>query len=523
MNKGIRLLIALSLLLILIQALSWAYALPSVASVTRALLDYLVTETFVQDAIVTSTRWLLGWLIGLTLGVIAGFSTGRNPFFETLFEGFFTLLRAVPFICMVPLSVRIFGFDEAGKWFTVAWAVFFVTWVSVHTSAKAIENSHVARARSLRLTRGAWIRHGIFSLIGPSMLGTARTSLLIGLVVTAIAELAGAYDRSSGYFWSEGLGYRMFRALNQGDDSMLMASIVCFSLLGVTGDRILLEVVIRYQYLSERIRKSNSKRNAREARSTYAASQVVPPIKPPSLTVRDLTVAFERTPVFKDLSFSINAGETMAVIARSGAGKSSLIQAISKNLRPGSLPKGEVTFEDAHMQPTHPHIGLVFQSANVYQNLTVWNNALIGRTDSGARATAQEAIELIDKFGLDGAISQQSGTLSGGQIQRLALLSTLLTNPPVIMFDEPLGALDAITKRELQEFFVQKFRRESRATCLWVTHSAEEALVVADKIMIGLGAERKIIDNPSSLDRGWQSSMGFLELRDEILDHLRDA
>ncbi len=113
---------AVALLVALIELLAWQYGLPHITSILAAVGKLWAAGTLSHDILVSSTRWLIGWSVGAIVGIALGVLTGRVRAAKTLLEGLIVLLRAVPFISLVPLSIRIFGLSEIGKFLLVAWA-----------------------------------------------------------------------------------------------------------------------------------------------------------------------------------------------------------------------------------------------------------------------------------------------------------------------------------------------------------------------------------------------------------------
>ncbi len=174
-----------------------------------------------------------------------------------------------------------------------------------------------------------------------------------------------------------------------------------------------------------------------------------------------------------DVSLQAARGSVLAVVGPSGCGKTTLLELICGLQQPGS---GVIECEPAVLMPQHDLL-LPWLSA-------VDNAALALRIAGATRAQARRrGAGLFEELGLAGFESARPHELSGGMRQRVAFVRTLLSGKPVLCLDEPFGALDAITRQEMQEWLTGALVREPRTVVL-VTHDVEEAIVLADRVAI---------------------------------------
>ena len=178
-------------------------------------------------------------------------------------------------------------------------------------------------------------------------------------------------------------------------------------------------------------------------------------------------------PAVAGVDLDVAAGETVAVVGPSGCGKTTLLELVCGLQAPDS---GTVRAAPAVLMP---------QRDLLLPWLTAIDNAALAlRIGSASRAQARErAHPLFAQFGLEGFERARPHELSGGMRQRVAFLRTLLSGKPVLCLDEPFGALDALTRREMQEWLAGALAREPR-TVLLVTHDVEEAVFLADRIAV---------------------------------------
>ena len=206
------------------------------------------------------------------------------------------------------------------------------------------------------------------------------------------------------------------------------------------------------------------------------------------VSVRSLDKAFGRgdakvTAVDK-VSFDIGRGEFVALLGPSGCGKSTIL-----NMVAGLIPRtgGNILIDGKPMEQgqVRREIGYVFQRDTVFPWRTVEVNVGYGLEIAGVPAGERRArvAEALDQVGLTAFAKAFPRTLSGGMRQRVALMRTLITQPEILLMDEPFGALDTHTKLEMHRILLQLWERE-RQTVLFVTHDLGEALTLADRIIL---------------------------------------
>jgi len=195
------------------------------------------------------------------------------------------------------------------------------------------------------------------------------------------------------------------------------------------------------------------------------------------------------TPVLRDFSLAIGDGQTLALVGRSGAGKSTALKLINRMLEPDNgrvMVDGRDTRE-WNATALRRQTGYMLQEVGLFPHMTVSGNvglvpALLGweRTRIAARTR-----ELLDLVGLsaDRFSERWPSELSGGQRQRVGVARALAADPPVVLMDEPFGALDPVTRLNMQDLLVSLWRQQE-ATVFFVTHSVEEAVYLGDRVYI---------------------------------------
>jgi ABC-type Fe3+/spermidine/putrescine transport system ATPase subunit len=203
------------------------------------------------------------------------------------------------------------------------------------------------------------------------------------------------------------------------------------------------------------------------------------------LEVQHIFKSYEGKPLLKDISFQVDAGETVCLLGASGSGKSTLLRIIA-GLE--DADSGSISFNNVDLTSTPAHLrdfGLVFQDYALFPHLNVKDNVAFGlkmrrlpQDEISQRVT--NALEMVN---LSGFVDRRVTDLSGGEQQRVALARALATRPRLLMFDEPLGALD----RTLREDLLHELRtilRQTNIPAIYVTHDQDEAFTIAARVLI---------------------------------------
>lgn len=206
------------------------------------------------------------------------------------------------------------------------------------------------------------------------------------------------------------------------------------------------------------------------------------------LEIKDVNKSYDATPVLKDISLEIEQGEVVVVVGPSGCGKSTLLRCINglEAIQSGEiLLRGErISGQTRNMHLVRQKIGMVFQSYDLFPNMTILNNVLLGPTKAQGRdrkEVTKEAEELLRRIGLMDKRDAYPRQLSGGQKQRVAIVRALCMHPEIMLFDEVTAALDPEMVREVLDVMLQLAREGS--TMVIVTHEMQFARATADRII----------------------------------------
>jgi nitrate/nitrite transport system ATP-binding protein len=204
----------------------------------------------------------------------------------------------------------------------------------------------------------------------------------------------------------------------------------------------------------------------------------------PILEIKGLTKGYPGTPVLNDVNLSVAEGEFVAILGFSGTGKTTLISLIAGLIEPDA---GEVLIRGKAVDGPGGETSLVFQSYSLFPWLTVEGNVALAvdaiHKDKSKEERAALVRQKIDLVGLSHAIDRKPAELSGGMRQRVAVARALAMTPEILLLDEPLSALDALTRAKLQGE-IDRIREQEKRTILLITNDVDEALLLADRVAI---------------------------------------
>ncbi len=225
---------------------------------------------------------------------------------------------------------------------------------------------------------------------------------------------------------------------------------------------------------------------------------------PPAVQFAEVSASRGGRPVLRQVSLSVAAGQTVALVGRSGSGKTTLLRLVNRLLDPDS---GDVFVDGLSTRAWNPvdlrrRTGYVIQDAGLFPHVTVAGNiATVPRLLEWPSARIEARVdELLTLVGLDPAVfrGRWPDQLSGGQRQRAGLARALAADPPLLLMDEPFGALDPITKGELHAEF-QRVQRTLHRSVILVTHDMAEACLLADQIAVLHDGEVIACDTPANV------------------------
>lgn len=223
------------------------------------------------------------------------------------------------------------------------------------------------------------------------------------------------------------------------------------------------------------------------------------------LEIKHLNMKYDGVPALSDVSFTVEEGEFLSVLGPSGCGKTTLLRILIGLLKPtsGSVYKDRVDI--TNLVPASRGMGIVFQNYALFENMTALRNVEyaqnIRKENRGKAAKAlvrEKATEMLRRVGLGDHMEKKPAELSGGQQQRVAIARTLFMNPDIILFDEPMSALDVATRLALRKE-IKAIQKEFGVTIIYITHDQEEAFAMSDRIMVMKESRIVQIDTPERI------------------------
>ena len=225
------------------------------------------------------------------------------------------------------------------------------------------------------------------------------------------------------------------------------------------------------------------------------------------LSIQDISKTYKnnKSVALDNVSVDVQAGEFLAILGPSGCGKTTLLRIIAGLLAPDSgkllLDGNDITSAPASKRS----MGIVFQNYALFENMTVLENVTYAawlkakREKSASKQEIRErAMALLSDLGIAEFAKKHPASLSGGQMQRVAIARTLILNPDIMLFDEPASALDVATRLQLRTV-IKEIQAKFGTTMIYITHDQEEAFAMADRIMVMETARISQIGTPAQI------------------------
>ena len=230
------------------------------------------------------------------------------------------------------------------------------------------------------------------------------------------------------------------------------------------------------------------------------------------LRLDECSAGYSGQPVVQGISLSVGEGKTACVIGPSGCGKTTLLKVAAGLLTPSA---GRVLLDSEPVLPGDRRVSIIFQSYGLFPWLTALSNVALGLQLRGVhrRERTRMALSELDRLGLGAVSRRYPASLSGGQLQRVAIARSMALAPRLLLLDEPFSALDALSREDLQEILLDTLRAH-RLCALMVTHSIEEAVFLGTTIWVLGGSPARIVscfDNPAQGAQGFRESAAFFE------------
>lgn len=234
----------------------------------------------------------------------------------------------------------------------------------------------------------------------------------------------------------------------------------------------------------------------------------------------------KNVPVVRGVSFDVYDGEFLSILGASGCGKTTILRMLIGVLPPTS---GEIRKDGKDITHAHPSkrgMGIVFQNYALFESMTVFMNVAYALKIRHIPDYRERAMDILKRMGLTELKDKKPAELSGGQQQRVAIARTMVLRPDIILFDEPLSALDVSTRLMIRQE-IKALQAEFGVTVIYVTHDQEEAFAMSDRIMVmrdgrieQLAAPHELVEHPAS-EFIRQFVVDNLQMKIDALTHYR--
>ena len=219
-----------------------------------------------------------------------------------------------------------------------------------------------------------------------------------------------------------------------------------------------------------------------------------------SLEVKNIKKIYNKKIVLNDISFTVKAGEFLSILGPSGCGKTTLLKILIgiEKANSGFILKDGIDI--TKLDPAKREMGMVFQNYALFPNMTVLENVMyaLNLKLNNKELAKEKSLEMLKLVNMDEHLNKYPHELSGGQQQRVAIARTISLNPQIILFDEPMSALDADNRLGLRKE-LKKIQKKFKTTMIYITHDQEEAFSLSDRVMVMNKGNILQIDTPNMI------------------------
>ena len=219
-----------------------------------------------------------------------------------------------------------------------------------------------------------------------------------------------------------------------------------------------------------------------------------------NLCIKNLSKVYDNKVVLNNISFDVKDGEFLSILGPSGCGKTTLLRIL---IGIETTTKGNIIKEDldiTNLDPSKRGMGIVFQNYALFPNMTVLKNVMyaLNIKIKNKEKAKKEALKMLSLVNMEEHLNKYPHELSGGQQQRVAIARTLVLKPDIVLFDEPMSALDADNRLTLRRE-IKDIQKKLNTTIIYITHDQEEAFSLSDRVMVMNNGDIVQIDTPNNI------------------------
>ena len=451
----------LNTLAVLLGFVAWAaitstglVELPGPIEVARQAWVSLLSGQLESDGLASLARVLSGFVLGVAVAIPVGFLMGWYGVARGLIEPYVQFFRMIPPLAVIPLAIVTMGIGETPKVFVIFLAAFLSSVVAVYGGVISVDRTLINAAR---------------------VLGAGDGTIFRRVIIPCVASVhhGGPADRLRLV-----LGNRGRRGADRGAVRPWLPHAAGAAVLRSATD-------LRQPDHDRRAGPADGPRHpvCREAPHVLAGTGVIAPKISFQAVSRTFAVGkTDRFLALDRLTLDIADGEFVTVVGPSGCGKSTAMNIAAGLEQPSA---GRILVDGASVDGPGPERGIIFQQYALFPWLTVRENVEFGLRIAGKNRADRRAISdhFMALVGLQDFADALPKTLSGGMKQRCAIARAYAVNPKILLMDEPFGALDALTRVQLQDKLLEAWSRERR-TVMFITHDVDEAVYLASRVVV---------------------------------------
>ena len=447
--------------------------LPTPLEVVRTFLfEHVVDKDYWISWWISFKRVVAGFLIAQVIGIPIGLAFGGNRVIRDLFYPVFELLRPIPPLAWVPVSILFWPTNESSIIFITFIGAFFVIVVNVFEGMTHIKKEHIWLAQSL----GAKRTRMFLKIIIPSVIPSIAVGMTLGIAITWNVVIAAEMIASD-----NGLGRLTWEGYVSSTPEVVIVGMISIGFAGYLSTLIVDRIeskMMPWKTGYGHVTKIKNEKNEK-MKNEKAVGQI---------TARNISKSYythdgECIEIIKNLSVTIAPGELNVIMGVSGCGKSTLAYMFAGYIQPDH---GTLEIDDKPICGADPERIMVFQETALWPWQTVLDNVIFGpqvRGEMSTRQAQKEARNLLREFGLEQFVDKYPDQLSGGMKRRAEIAQALINKPSVMILDEPFRGLDVMTRELLQEYYLALYESRRLAT-VFITSEVEEAIFLADTIYV---------------------------------------
>jgi NitT/TauT family transport system permease protein len=490
-------------------------SIPSPIATIAAAVRLLSTDSTWLDIRTTTFRVLCGFMaaaaVGLPLGIVCALSPRLSSWFSIVLE----ILRPIPPIAWIPVGIALFGLGNGPAFLLIFLGALFPIYSNARLGAESVPVHYLERAKLLGLTRAEMVRYVIWP--GGALQTEAGITIGIGFACMCViaAEMTGVRS---------GLGNSLQQL--QGADRMddVFAYMILVGLLGIALRKAAVLVWRRLHITQVGYRVGSFRsRSFASRRLPSPFDMSTDAVIGSHISIRNLSFSYwSHPPVFVDLFVDIPSGATITLFGRSGTGKTTLLRYLAglpERDGPPSVSTGVLEIAP------RGRISMMSQLPSLFPWFTVRDNAMFASLAVKPGDYAKTVDDVLLSVGIESLAETLPTKLSVGQQQKAALAVALLARPALLLLDEPLASVDAISREELQVVLAQSID-VAGATTVAVTHDPEEAVFLSDLILVLDGSPAHVVQSitiaePQPRSADFRQTQLFAEAVRDLQNSLR--